>query len=187
MLKLWIDNTADLAVPILFCLGKHRLVNSEYNLFQSTFKSSVKPIVESQTAKELLDNPKLSIVKDPAEADQHWFVKTNYTTYFWWYMVNEGLINDNWKQIADTYTELDARYNILYGDHVKNQHTTLDMYSDTSTMIPFFGWNIDVLKIGFNLPPDMESDMAANAWQAWLEKYTPNAVKVARRPVVDYN
>ena len=88
MLKLWIDNTADLAVPILFCLGKHRLVNSEYNLFHSTFKSSVKPIVESQTAKELLDNPKLTIVKDPAEADQHWFIKTNYTTYFWWYMVN---------------------------------------------------------------------------------------------------
>ena len=76
---------------------------------------------------------------------------------------------------------------ILYEDHVKNQHTTLDMYPDTSTMIPFFGWNIDVLKIGFNLPPDMESDMAANAWQAWLEKYTPNAVKVARRPTVDYN
>ena len=44
-----------------------------------------------------------------------------------------------------------------------------------------------VLKIGFNLPPDMESDMAANAWQSWLEKYTPNAVKVARRPTVDYN
>ena len=33
MLKLWVDNTADLAVPILFCLGNH----DDFDVFSSVF------------------------------------------------------------------------------------------------------------------------------------------------------
>ena len=177
MQKLWIENRYELAVPILFCLGRHRLVNSEYNLFTAQFKNNIEPIIQTEDIKEDIENPRLIIVKDPDEADQHWFIKANYTTFLWWYMVNVGLKDNAWQKEYDTYTDLDNRHKILYDKHMQTQLETLDVYSDTSTLIPFYGWNMQALKIGFNLPADMECDMAADAWLAWLERYTPQAVK----------
>ena len=185
MQKLWIDNSYELALPLMFCLTKHRLVNSEYNYFTSQFKNSIEPITESVFVKDDIPGARMKIVKDPEEADQHWFIKTSYTTFLWWYMVNVGLKDDAWQKQYDTYTEMDTRHKILYDNHVQRQLDTLDMYPDTSTMIPFYGWDINVLKIGFHLPPDMECDTAADAWLAWLNKHTPNAVKQCRRPKIN--
>ena len=185
MQKLWIDNSYELATPLLFCLGKHRLVNTEYNIFASQFKNSIEPITETAFAKEYVDGARCQIVKDPNEADQHWFIKTDYTTFLWWYMVNVGLKDDAWQQEYSTYTDLDTRHKILYDDHVKTQLETLDLWPDTSTMVPFYGWDINVLKIGFHLPADMECDLASDAWLAWLERHTPNVVKQSRRPKIN--
>ena len=178
MYKLWIDNEHNLGVPLLFCLQQHRMV-SGLTGHRAVFKRELQPITNTG---ELVvrDNPRLTLVEDADDAEQHFLFRVTYPQFFWWYMINEGLVGDRWQQEHSTYAELDTRHKILYDEYIKRQERLLDVWADTATLVPWYGWRIDPIKVGYILPPDMECGMAADAWLAWLDRHVPESIRNTR-------
>ncbi len=182
-MKIYLDAGLDLHLPLLCVFGHHRQVASTG--VHAQYQNAVQPFVHGEPTAKFMESA-VEFVDDPEVADVHWFVKANYTTAFWWYMVNEGLVDNNWRAKCNTYAELDERHNIVYTEHTKRQLNLLDMYPNNAMLVPFYGWDIDTLKVGTPLWPDMDCDMAAKAWTSWLDRYAPHSVKASKHTPAKY-
>ena len=173
MLRVYVDNSLGLATPLLACLGKHRHVDHHY--YNCEYKRAFHPF--ESCVYQRSENCTVAVVDRPEAADYRFICRADYPVALWWYMADEGLVDNQWKKKYNTYAHMDDVYYMQYQSVLETQAKQLNLWPDRTIVVPFLRWNMEVIRNILQLAPDMEADMAADAWHSWLQKRAPQSIQ----------